>query len=522
MNLASAHRRRRWTVALAACALAFAVPAHVSCSKPAARPNVVLIVIDTLRADHLGCYGFTRPISPEIDEFAKGGTLFTECVAQAPWTLPSMTSMLTGRYLMRHREWPEPKYVPLAECFQKSGYATIGVSANVLLAKDHHFDRGYDHYDASWGPKDNDGKPLDMLYDAIFPPVEAALKGNDGGREKPLFLFVQPFDPHFSYKAHPQYDAQLPLDQAAPVTPEGWQAQELARFGEKGPPDDPDWTERIAALRHNRGLYEQEVRFTDEWIGKILARLKELHVLDDAIVAIVSDHGEGLWEHVNKGSLEMLKKQFTDPSKGGPDGYFFQGHANHVYEEAIRTPFILAGRGVPKGLRIDEPVENVDVYATLCALSGVERPKLTDGHAQLEGHDLSAFFQRGERFEQTKREYTFSYAYLTATVRERSTGLKLIVPTCSYTDLALHGVRSELFDLKADPDERVNLWAERPEDVQRLLAVLQKQIVDHFAPTTWGLKKPEENMILTTLGYFGAEGTPPDPSVICAPSEDAK
>lgn len=91
------------------------------------------------------------------------------------------------------------------------------------------------------------------------------------------------------------------------------------------------------------------------------------------------------------------------------------------------------------------------------------------------------------------------------------------MPTCSYTDLAKNGVKSELFHLPTDPDERVNLWGERPADVERLRAILQKKIVDHYAPTTWGLKKPHENMILKGLGYDGAEGEPPDAGVICAP-----
>ena len=119
-----------------------------------------------------------------------------------------MSSMLIGKHVTRHREWPEPKYVPLAECFQQAGYATIGVSANVLLATDHHFDRGYDHYDASFGPKDNDGKPFDMLYDAIMPPVERALEGNaDASREVVVGIRPEAFE-----------DARLVTDTSRGVT----------------------------------------------------------------------------------------------------------------------------------------------------------------------------------------------------------------------------------------------------------------------------------------------------------------
>src|SRR5881628_4005619 len=98
-----------------------ALVAAGSCFDPAPpRPNVILVVIDTLRADRLGCYGYPRPTSPNIDGLANQGARFEDCVSQAPWTLPSMSSMFTGRYLTQHREWPERRCMPLAEAFQRA------------------------------------------------------------------------------------------------------------------------------------------------------------------------------------------------------------------------------------------------------------------------------------------------------------------------------------------------------------------------------------------------------------------
>ena len=329
--------------------------------------------------------------------------------------------------------------------------------------------------------------------------------------EKPLFLFVQPFDPHFSYKTHPQYDAQLPCAGAEPVQPAGWQQEALAKSGVPAPENDPDWGDHVRALTQLRGQYEQEVRFADEWLGKTLARLDELGVLDDAVVAIVSDHGEGLWEHVNKGSRDFLKDWLA---RKGPDGYFFAGHAHHVYEEAIRTPMILWGKGVPRGV-CSEPVENVDLYPTLCALAGIDAPKTKEGRPQLQGRDLTQLFGAPER-PPGWRDHTFSLAYNVATVREHSTGLKLIVPTCSYLDVEQFGTPRELFHLPSDPHERNNLFDARPEDVARLSALLQKHIVEHPTVTTWGMKKPEEHAVLKGLGYVGfGEGDRPNPSVKC-------
>lgn len=473
--------------------------AACSCSGGSEHPNVILIVVDTLRADRVGCYGYSRPTTPEIDDLAKDGMRFENCVAQAPWTLPSMSSMLTSRYLTQHREWPEPEVVPLAECFQQAGYATVGVSANVLLAKDHHFDRGYDDYDASFGPADNDGKPFDMLYDAIWAPVEKAL-----ATKKPLFLSVQPFDPHFTYKPHPEFDAQLPCDGAMPAQPSGWWQKTLAESGVPAPADDPDWGDHARALQHLRGQYEQEVRFTDEWLGKTLARLKELGVLENAVVAIVSDHGEGLWEHVNKAGAEKLATL-------GPNGFFFAGHAYHVYEEAVRTPFVLWGRGVPKGERFTAPVENVDLFPTLCALAGVAPPVDAQGKVTLDGRDLTRLFGGPKEGPRDWREHVFAFMPHVAMVRERSTGLKLIAPTCSYR-APEEGVPTELFDVPRDPDERMNLLPSRANDATRLLDVLQRTIDAHPTRTTWNQPKPPKlQRKISGHGYDGVGDNPDEP-----------
>jgi len=480
-----------------------------------ARPNVILIVVDTLRSDRLGCYGYGRPISPEIDALAAEGVLFTECVAQAPWTLPSMTSMLSGRYLFRDREWPEAQDVLLAETFQRAGYATIGLSANVLLAEDHDFHRGYDHYDASAGPPDNDGKPFAWLYEALWPPVEAALAGNEGGKDQPLFLFLQPFDPHFSYQPHTEYDAALPPAGAEPVLPATWHSETLARAGVEAPGDDPGWQRQLAGLQHLRGLYEQEVRYADHWVGKVLERLRALKVLDHAVVALVSDHGEGLWEHLNYLSVERGREHLGTK---GPDGYFFHSHARHVYEEAIRTPLILWGEGVPEGQRVDLPVENVDVYATLCALAGVEAPRTKHGRPQLEGLDLSAAWRTGASGAPgalAAREHTFSYTKHVATVRERSTGLKLVLPTCGFADAAQWGIPRELFHLPSDPHERTNLHDQRPADVERLTLVLQRAIEAHPAEPTTDKKSAADVRRQLAGGYDPAVGPPVRPDVRC-------
>ncbi len=477
-----------------------ALLALAACSGDARRPNVVLIVVDTLRSDRLGCYGYPRATSPEIDELAKEGVLFEDCTSQAPWTMQSMPSLLAGRYLTQHRNWPDQAHVLLAEQFQRAGYATIGASANDLLTSELQYDRGFDEYDASSLPNEVD-KPFDVLVKDFLPKLDALHAKRP---EKPVFVYLQPFDPHFPYLEHHEFDAQLPTDETEPVRPDGWQAAEVARRGAPAPANDPGWANELVGLRHQRGLYDQEVRFTDRELGAFLDALRARGLLDNAVVAIVSDHGEGLWEHVNKAGAEKLATL-------GPNGFFFAGHAYHVYEEAVRTPFVLWGRGVPKGERFTAPVENVDLFPTLCALAGVAPPVDAQGKVTLDGRDLTRLFGGPKEGPRDWREHVFAFMPHVAMVRERSTGLKLIAPTCSYR-APEEGVPTELFDVPRDPDERMNLLPSRANDATRLLDVLQRTIDAHPTRTTWNQPKPPKlQRKISGHGYDGVGDNPDEP-----------
>jgi arylsulfatase A-like enzyme len=131
----------------------------LACSKPAPntvrRPDVFLIVVDTLRADHLGCYGYPRPSSPNLDRLAAEGAVFEDATSQASWTRLSMVSMLQGHYVTDYRDVFEEKAPTLAEVFHQAGYRTVGEVANILLSADAGFGRGFDHYDAR-GPSKED------------------------------------------------------------------------------------------------------------------------------------------------------------------------------------------------------------------------------------------------------------------------------------------------------------------------------------------------------------------------------
>ena len=421
---------------------------------PPHHPDVLLVVVDTLRADRLGCYGYERPTSPVIDALAERGAVFTRASAQCPWTLPSMASMVTGRYPTAHQERPDPAVATIAECFKSAGYRTVGVTTNSLLDPGMGFERGFDVYVPRANEQGERRKPghfeamASWVDEAI---VEAVEPGPDGERP-PLFLYLQPSDPHAPYQTRRAYRRSLPPETVPPILPEGWQQEQLAALGPPAPEGDPGWAAALGELVGERNAYDHEVLFTDQALGKLLQRLAQLGVGDDLVVAIVSDHGEGLWEHVLNAPEEQLREM-------PPKAFFFQSHGYDLSEQALRTPFILSGPGIPAGLEIDEPVENVDLLPTLIELCGLERP------GELHGVDLGPLM-RGEVTEEEWRTETYAYVLHEVAVRDEEAGLKLVLPTPYGEDRGLD--EPLLFDLTADPLERVNVFAERPEDARRL------------------------------------------------------
>ena len=443
------------------------------------QPDVLFLLIDTLRADRLGCYGYERPTSPVIDSLAEGGAVLTRTSAQAPWTLPSMSSMITSRYFTAHRDFPEDEAPTVAESFQAGGYRTIGVVGNTLLEPQHGFGRGFDDYVVA---ADND-RSFPQLLSLLRDPLEEATGGEE---RQPLFLYFHAFDPHAPYEAHPKYDDVLPLDGAPAIEPPGWQQEMLTTYGPAAPDGDPEWALALKDLDRKRSLYDQEVRFTDEHVGVLLQMLEERGVGDDLLVVIVSDHGEGLWEHLSLAPKERLLS-FS------PEHLFFGGHGHDLSEQALRTPFILNGPGVPEGARFDEPVENVDLFPTLLSLCGLPRP------GDLHGADLTPLFA-GEVSEGAWREETYAYIRQSACIRDEKTQLKLVVPTEFGIKKGLDS--PTLHNLAADPRERRDLADQRSQDTSDLAARLEAHI-ERYPTTTQRVGDRISQQKLEALGYAG-------------------
>ena len=451
------------------------------------RPDVVLICIDTLRADRLSCYGYPRPTTPRLDRLAKEGARLGDVTAQSSWTLPSMVSMFSGHYLTDYRDRLDPEVPTLAETFQHAGYRTVGVVGNILMQPHGGFDRGFDHYDARTAknePGDDRARArmIDTLARELWGPLDEALAPDVDGERPPLFLYLHPFDPHNPYTGAEYLERELPRTEALPVLPKGWQLDAIKTFGPVKPGGPGP-----AKIRIGRGLYDQDVRYTDDQLGLILERLEELGVLENCVVAVVSDHGEGLWDRLSPLPPEELRKQHLDT-------FFYQQHGAHLYQEAVFTPFLLWGTGVPAGVVIDLPVENVDLFPTLLELCGVP------ARHELHGRSLVPLL-RGEQ-PTNWRHAVFSHVLYSQAIRDVRTGDKLIVPT-------EHGRRAgateELYRLGTDWRERDDVIASDPETAAHLRRRLERWNERYPTRSTLGgPKSDEEKKHLGDLGYTEA------------------
>ena len=294
---------------------------------PAPPPNLVLITVDTLRADHLGAYGHERATSPNLDALADDGVRFDAPVAPSPWTLPSLTSIHTGLYPSEHGAVRKDTRLAdetgtLAEALQGAGYRTIGLVANVLASEQYGLDRGFDHFDASPTWTEDPSGSSELLTHLARGALDDVVAAGD----EPFFLWVHYFDPHSPYLAHPRFcfaDPSWP----APLTNRELTAlrTEIASLPNAA---------NLPAGQHARDLYDEEVAHTDEWIGVLLEALEAIDSERVTVIAMTSDHGEAFYEH----------EAF--------------GHGKWVYDELVRLPLILGGDLDPglAGTVVEAPV----------------------------------------------------------------------------------------------------------------------------------------------------------------------
>ncbi len=333
------------------------------CGRRETRPNILLIVVDTLRFDHLGAYGYARPTSPEIDaRLASRGVVAERAYAQAPWTLPSMASMHTGRRAEEMLDAaglpfgiPEPAST-LAERLQASGYATAAFVANPTMHRGNGFAQGFDTFETAPYEIASMARHAEDINKQALPWLNRAL----AEKRRPFFLYLHYLDPHDPYDNSDIQGGKSPFFPEYQGRLRGTDVHGLYLGA-------LEMADREQDLRQLTALYDSEVRYVDRHIGEVLAALPPEEMASTLIV-LTADHGEELYDH------------------GG-----FK-HGETLYEELIHVPLIFRWDGqLPAGRRLAGTVRLLDLMPTLLAAGGTGGPVLPAEPAEArprEGIDL--------------------------------------------------------------------------------------------------------------------------------------
>lgn len=400
----------------------------------AGKPNVLFISIDTLRADHVRSYGYARDTSPNLDRLSAEGTRFENVVSPSPWTLPSHLTMLTALPPEAHgvilpvglkldsAVWTLP------EVLSAAGYATAGFVSGSYLDAQYGYAQGFDHYDDYSISYLCDYYRSCITSPWLFDLVESHLdEWHEKRRERPFFVFLHMWDVHNDYLPPEPYDKLfLPdgeLDFTVGMIMDGLVDSDSVT---------PEQRDRMVAL------YDGEIRYTDEWIGRVIEKLEELAILDETIVVVTSDHGEEFREHGN------------------------WGHHRTLYDESVMVPLVLRFPGkIPAGKVVAQQVALGDLAPTLLALLEVEMPE--EFGSAFAARDLTPLLTDDPPPDwKSSPSFGNLHGHLTSI---RTPRWKLIRDEEGSGAL-------ELYDLRKDPGELHNLASTQPEVAERLSAAL--------------------------------------------------
>jgi arylsulfatase A-like enzyme len=380
-----------------------------------ARPNLILVVVDTLRADRLPSYGYLRPTAPFLEELARRGTVFERVIASSSWTKTAMASLFTASDPLVHGVRREFQALPeaattLAEALRDAGYRTIGVNTNPWLTDRFGFDAGFETYEsgAYADARAVNARALELVSDS----------------PQPFFLYLHYMDVHAPYTPDPRW-----VDGEALRLPGGEAIDDAAleQLYRKEGFDAPGTARRV------QNLYEAQIRGLDDALRELAQGLENRGLLKDAVLVVTADHGEGFREH---GTTE---------------------HGWNLYPEVHRVPLIAVAPGrIPAGERVAAQVRSIDIAPTLLALAGIPPPESFKGRSlwPLDGLEdrvaiaavgLTSYLPDTDNVAVITRDYLY--------VEERRHG----------------GV--ELYDLRTDPGATRDLGRDHPA-AARLAALL--------------------------------------------------
>ena len=382
-------------------------------------PNILVLLIDTLRADRLGCYGWERAETPHMDSLARAGVRFADASSAASWTLPSHASLFSSLYASEHGVNERGvrlarEVTTLAEVLRARGYLTAAFVEGGFVHTRCGFDQGFDTFDSTGQGSSAEPRNVHRTFGKGLSWIEQA--------GHPFFVFLHTYELHSPYDPEPEDRARLVRPYTGPLP------------SRVHPPDYP-WGRGAAVRiseddqRYLSDLYDAEIAYTDRAIGEVLRFLEEHDLARNTLVVLTSDHGEEFGDH----------------------GHF--GHGFSLYQEQLRVPLLLRLPGrFEGGAVLTHPVHGIDLAPTLVELAGAAIP------AEWSGVPLTLV--PPERARQlfvpfrTRREGL-------ATRALRAGKLKYIDYPASDRPLDRLGTGPLLFDLSQDPGETINLWSQQ-------------------------------------------------------------
>jgi arylsulfatase A-like enzyme len=446
--------------------LALALALIAAACSPAKPPSVVLISVDTLRADALGAYG-GRIATPSFDRLAAQGVLFEHAFAPAPATAPSHATLFTGQEVQRHGVLRNGESLPetattLAEVFRERGYQTAAFVSSFVLDPRFGWSQGFAHFDAALpegGATLGKQKPYPGAFwaaqrfegfDRRATSTTSAAISWLAKTPEPFFLFVHYFDPHAPY-----VPPSIFADRSAAV-----------RFpldGRSVNGVSPGQLERLVQQYHG------EVLYVDDALAALLDAV-ERRTRDKALVVLTADHGEGLGQH------RWLE------------------HATNLYDEQIHVPLLVRWPGeVPAGRRIATPVGLLDVAPTVLALAGIESPAPRDGRS------LAAAIRGDAALSPLP---LFGIRRLVDESTGWGRGVRLSVRTDRWKYIFSSEAPHELFDLEADPGEQQNVVGTQLERATELRDVLEKHVAELPRTHEAAPFSEDTRRALRALGYL--------------------
>jgi len=441
------------------------------------RKNVILISMDAVRADHIGCYGYSRDTTPALDAMAKESALFMNTISQAPYTLASHLTMITGLYPMTHRVFHlsdslDPSIPTLADQLRGRGMVTAAFTGGGLVDARYGYAHGFDEF--------HDHIIAQEVPDTVGPLYRTVTRWLERNQDLNFFLFLH------TYQAHSPYNSPAPVGQMFLDKDAVWKSRSLEQFIGAG------WVHKYRALsdpqrRNVMALYDGDIRFLDEGLTRpLLDELKRTGLYDKTMIIITADHGEEFFDHIS------------------------WGHSNHLYNELLKVPLVIKfPQSQYKGWKLTPNVRLADIVPTVMDEFGMQTSP-----AKLDGESLKPILEKRETKERLCPSYLPDNIFadpMPSKISLIQGRYKFILnerfPDRAYTYFSPpppNVPTIELFDLSQDPLERRNLANQEGEVARRMLQQAQTflQAAKREGVSKKALMDRELEERLRALGYI--------------------